>query len=171
MSQEEKELLQKMNLTAQPDTCKIWMFQANPLRYAVYDALADENLKEDTWLVSRYQTDIHAGDIALIWKARQRSGIYAVGDIVSNPQMMYDSEESTKYWKNETDQKQLRLRVKIRYGFKFIKHPILKTELEKISELKNMEILRHARGTNFRVTRSEWLVILTLLKKRLDLRQ
>ena len=95
-------------------------------------------------MASRYQSDIREGDGAIIWKARMRSGIYAVGDVISNPQMMYDSGESTKYWKNASDQEQLLLRVKIRYGFKFIQHPILKTELEKISELKSMEIFRHA---------------------------
>lgn len=59
--------------------------------------------KEDTWLVSRYRDDIRIGDITLIWKAGQRSGIYAVGEILTNPQEMYDPPESRKYWKSEVD--------------------------------------------------------------------
>ena len=50
MSLEEKEILQRMDLSAKPNNYKVWMFQANPLRYAVYDALADDNLKEDVWV-------------------------------------------------------------------------------------------------------------------------
>lgn len=53
----------------------VWIFQGNPKKYEVYNSLLDESLKEDTWLVSRYRDDIRIGDITLIWKAGQRSGI------------------------------------------------------------------------------------------------
>lgn len=82
---------------------KVWIFQGNPQRYRVYEALCDENLMEDTWLVSHYRNEIHIGDIGLIWKAREASGIYAVGEIISNPQMMSELPESSKYWIVEAD--------------------------------------------------------------------
>jgi hypothetical protein len=83
----------KMKTTEQ----RVWIFQGNPLRYKVYEALCDESLKEDTWLVSHYSNEIHIGDIGLIWKARKASGIYAVGTIISNPQVMSELPESGKY--------------------------------------------------------------------------
>jgi hypothetical protein len=66
----EKEAVKKAESNMEISKRKVWIFQGNPLRYKVYDSLCDENLKEDTWLVSRYLDEIHIGDIGLIWKAR-----------------------------------------------------------------------------------------------------
>jgi hypothetical protein len=172
MPDKDKERTQNVDCEAGLAQRKVWVFQGNPQRYEVYNSLLNENVKEAAWLVNRYRDEIHAGDIGLIWKARQRSGIYAVGDIISNPQMMYDLEESRKYWKYESDRNQKLLRVRIRYKLRLsIKNPLLKTELEKIPELRNMEILKRAIGTNFRVTPQEWQIILNLLKKRFDFKE
>ena len=169
MPEKDKEKTQNVDCEAELSHRKVWVFQGNPLRYEVYNSLADENVKEAAWLVTRYRDEIHVGDIGLIWKARQRSGIYAVGDIISSPQMMYDLEESRKYWKYESDRNQRLLRVVIRYKLRLkITNPLLKTELEKIPELRNMDIFKRAIGTNFRVTPREWQTILNLLKTRFD---
>jgi hypothetical protein len=84
---------------------------------------------------------------------------------------MYDSEQSTKYWVNESDRKQLMLRIKFRYELKLINNPILREELKNIPELQNMEIVRRPIGTNFKVTNDEWQAILDLLKKRFDFKE
>jgi hypothetical protein len=129
-------------------------------------------VKGAAWLVSRYQDEISASDIGLVWKAGQRSGIYAVGDVLSNPQMMYDLEESRKYWKFESDRNQKFLRVTIHYKLKLkLTNALLKAELQKIPKLRNLEIIKRPIGTNFRVTSEEWRVILDLLKKRFDFKE
>jgi hypothetical protein len=121
----------------------VWIFQGNPKKYEVYNSLLDESLKEDTWLVSRYRDDIRIGDIALIWKAGQRSGIYAVGEILTNPQEMYDPPESRKYWKSEVDKNKKAVRVLIQYKLKLrLTNALFSKELRLISELRNMEIFK-----------------------------
>jgi hypothetical protein len=150
---------------------RVWIFQANPQRYDVLNALADESLKEDVWLVSRYQNQIHDGHIGLIWMSGKEGGIYAVIDVISNPQMMYDSEQSTKYWLSEADKRQMLLRIKYRYKLKLINNPITRQELKNVSELENMEIFRRPIGTNFVVTTDEWQAILGLIKRRFDFKE
>ncbi len=145
----------------------VWIFQGNPLKYDLYNSLSDENLKEDTWLVSRYRNEMHIGDIALIWKARYASGIYAVGDIVTHPQEMFDLPESRKYWKFQSDRNKKALRVIVRYKLKLkLINALFSKELKKISGLQSMEIFIQPQGTNFRVKSSEWQIISDLLKQK-----
>ena len=167
--QEYKGIVQKMDSEA--GTRRVWIFQANPERYDILNSLADENLTEDVWLVSRYQNEIHSGHIGLIWMSGKEGGIYSVVDVISNPQMMYDSEQSTKYWTSETDKRQLMLRIKFRHRLKLINNPITRQELKNIPELENMEIFRRPIGTNFKVTNDEWQLILGLLEKRYNFKE
>lgn len=164
--QEYKQVIKKMDLEADTAQRKVWMFQANPEKYDILNALADDSFNDDVWLVSRYQNLIRSGHIGLIWMSGKEGGIFAVVDITSNPQMLYDSEQSTKYWISESDRSQLKLRVKIRYKLKLINNPILKEELKNIADLENMDIFRRPIGSNFKVTNEEWQIILNLLKKR-----
>jgi hypothetical protein len=153
----------KMKTTEQ----RVWIFQGNPLRYKVYEALCDESLKEDTWLVSHYSNEIHIGDTGLIWKARKASGIYAVGTIISNPQVMSELPESGKYWIDKTDRGKKILRVLIRYKLKLkLTNALFSKDLKKIPELRDMQIFKQSQGTNFRVGPSQWQVIKELLKRK-----
>jgi hypothetical protein len=101
----------------------------------------------------------------------KESGIYAVGDITSNPEFLVDSPQSTKYWVYDADKSQRRLRVKYKYRLKLVNNPIMRAELKSIPELQNMEIFKQPQGTNFRVTNEEWEIILDLLKERYCLEQ
>jgi predicted RNA-binding protein with PUA-like domain len=144
---------------------KIWIFQAVPTRYDLLGALADKSLTEDVWMVKQYVNEIRSGHIGLLWMAGKKAGIYALVDVISDPQMLRESEQSAKYWLDDFDRGQLRLRVKI-LRKSVLTNPILKDELKHIPELKNMEIFRQPQGTNKRVTNEEWNHILPLLKKR-----
>jgi len=168
---EYKQVIQKMDFEADTAQRKVWIFQANPQRYDVLNALADESINIDTWLVSRYIHEIRSGHLGLIWMSGKESGIYAVIDIFANPEKICDSDESTKYWVNESDKRVPMLRIKYRYKLKLINNPITRAELKNIPELRNMEILKNARGTNFRVTNEEWQVILRLLRQRFDFKE
>lgn len=129
------------------------------------NALAEE-FEEDVWTVNQHKNDIHAGDIGIIWMSGKEGGIYAIADIISNPEYLYDSEASTKYWLSKEDRRHKRLRVKIKYKLKLINNPIMKEELRSIAELKNLSIFRQPQGTNFPVTDDEWEIISNLIKER-----
>jgi hypothetical protein len=142
-------------------------FLGNPEKYWVYNSLFDESLKEATWLVSRYRDEIRVGDVALIWKACQRSGICAVGEIITDPQEMYDLPESGKYWKFEIDKNRKAVRVLIHYKLKLkLTNTLLGQELRTMPELRSMEIFEQTQGTNFRVSNIQWQVIRNLLKTK-----
>ena len=144
---------------------RVWIFQANPRRYDILNALADD-FEEDVWAINQYKGRIHNGDIGIIWMSGKEGGIYAIADVVSDPEYLVDSEASTKYWTSEADKSQKRLRVRIRYRLKLINNPIMRDELRNIPELKNTAIFKQPQGTNFPVSSDEWEIISGLIKER-----
>lgn len=146
--------------------CHVWIFQANPKRYDILNALADERLDEDVWLVSQYKDSIKKGDIGLVWMSGKEAGIYAVIDIISDPAYLRESKVSAQYWISEEDKEQIRLRIKYKYKIKLMNDYVSREELKNIPELANMKIFKIAQGTNFPVTNEEWNAISDLIKKR-----
>lgn len=69
---------------------RIWIFQANPDRYDVLNALSDSELESQCWQVNQNAEKIKKGDIALIWMSGKEAGIYAVTEVISNPMVMED---------------------------------------------------------------------------------
>jgi predicted RNA-binding protein with PUA-like domain len=69
--------------------------------------------------------------------------------------------EQAKYFKEKADaDKFLRKKsVTIKY-LKIIAHPLLEQECRKDPIISDMEIMKHPRGTNFRLTREQWNRIL-----------
>lgn len=162
---EYRDTAKKLDTQIRSGKSKVWIFQANPRRYDILNALADE-FEVDTWTINQYKNYIRAGHIALIWMSGKEAGIYAVADIISDPEFMIDSEESTKYWLSYEDKSQRRLRVKIKYTMKMINNPIMKEELREIKELRNFSIFRQPQGTNFPVSEDEWKIISRLIRQR-----
>ena len=146
---------------------RVWIFQSNPERFDILNAL--EELDEDAWGVRRYKTEIKAGDIGLIWMSGSKDGgIYAISEIITNPDYISEAKEVAKFWHAEDDKEKVKLRVKLKYKLKFLNNPILRSELKNIDELKNMSIFRQAQGVNHPVTESEWNIISELVKQRLS---
>ena len=146
--------------------CHIWLFQANPQRFDILNALADDRLNEDVWLVNQHKNEIKKGDIGLIWMSGKEAGIYAVVDIVSDPEFLVDSLIASQYWISDEDRQQRKLRVKYRYKIKFPDRPIYKQELKNIPELSSLSILNFFQGTNFPVREEEWRIISGFIEKK-----
>jgi len=53
MLQTYQQVIQKMNVEAETAQRRVWIFQANPHRYDILNALADEGLTEKVWLVNQ----------------------------------------------------------------------------------------------------------------------
>ena len=167
--QKYKEIIAEMDSEAKESQRTVWIFQANPQRYDILNALADESIDEDVWEVNQHKNEICAGDIGVIWMSGNEGGIYGIFDITSNPQKLRDSPESAKYWVNESEKMLLKLRIKNKIKLKLINNPIRREEVKNIPELQGMEIFRMPRGTNFKISNEEWKAILGLLKKRYDI--
>lgn len=74
-----------------------WALAANPKDYRIEDAIS--NLDIDFWTTAG--SKIQIGDSVLIWKTiggSKKRGIVALGEVISNPQMM--SDEQNPYWNN-----------------------------------------------------------------------
>jgi hypothetical protein len=137
--------------------CKVWIFQATPKRYNLLGRLKEIKVGDkDFWEINQHKEEILNGHVALIWLCGDEAGIYALADIISNPEMLVDSEDSTKHWTHDKDKLQKKLRVKIRFSL------ILKGNYITGEELKRKSL----QGTNFAVTESEWLNISKMIRQR-----
>lgn len=148
------------------ETIKVWIFQANPNRYDICNALSDETLDKNSWYVAKHKDKIKEGDMVLIWMSGKEAGIYAVAEIMSNPSLMFDTPESEKYWVNEKDRGRELIRVKIRIIKKLLNNPVFRQELRNIEGLKNLSIFKFSQGTNFPVREEEWKIIKQQIEKR-----
>ncbi|OHB98643.1 MAG: hypothetical protein A2W74_01220 [Planctomycetes bacterium RIFCSPLOWO2_12_38_17] len=148
-----------------PSSDNIWIFQANPTRYDILNALADDKIcSEIHWLVNQHKKDILKGHIGIIWLSGRESGIYAVTEIMTDPQIMAEPESEKKYWTDPSDKADDKLRVKMRIVRNLIGNPIIKESIRHTNGLGNLSILRCSQGTNFSVTQDEWNVIKTMIK-------
>lgn len=148
----------------------VWVFQANPTRFDVFNALSDPEVQRHHWQVNQNINKIKKGDIALIWMSGKEAGIYAVAEIASNPSIMGEPPAEEKYWLSCEDRGVERLRVELINKTVLINSPVYRYELKAIEELKNLSILRVAQGTNFPVSPAEWYVIKELIDNKINSR-
>src|SRR5262245_42088155 len=64
---------------------RAWVFQANPDNYDIDAAL--HRLDRIWWRVPRYTSEVHAGDVAVLWRSGSDAGVVGVGRIASEPQI------------------------------------------------------------------------------------
>jgi len=166
LDSKESKALENENITSSlSEANRVWIFQANPNRYDILNALADNEIgTEKHWLVNQHKNEISTGDIGLIWLSGREGGIYAVAEITSNPEMLVASEKEEKYWIDTDDKNKERLRVKMELKINLLNNPITKEVIRNTAGLENLSIFRQSQGTNFRVTENEWKII----KNKLD---
>lgn len=145
----------------------VWIFQANPTRYDILNALTDSGVNQYTWQINQHANDIKKGDIALIWMSGKDAGIYAVAEITSSPAIMRDFPEEEKYWTSSGDIGKLLLRAGLTITKVLVNSPIYRYELKAIRELEKLRILKMPQGTNFPVSTPEWDIIKALLENKL----
>jgi len=137
----------------------VWIFQGNPDRYDVLNALSDKEIGNSIhWLVNQHKQKIKKGHIALIWMSGKEAGIYAIARIETNPRQLAESPAEKKYWTGN-EERDVANRVRLTVIRRLINNPILKEKLLKIPELSQLSILRQFQGTNFPVKESEWQII------------
>lgn len=140
-----------------PIADNIWIFQANPQRYDILNALADEEIGSNIcWTVNQYKNDIAKGHIGIIWLSGREAGIYAILEIVSDPQFMEEPAAEKKYWTDSVDKEGEKLRVKMKIAKNMLSNPLTKETIRNTDGLQNLSILRMPQGTNFKVTSDEW---------------
>lgn len=145
-----------------PPTRNVWLFQANPAKYNLSAALQNVSPgDQDDWYVSRYGDEMRPGDIALLWQGGPRAGLYAIGEITGE---IFQRPISS--WRDEAVRVDaLESAVPFRYTH-VLPAPILRETLLQDPTLAEMQIIRAAQGTNFKVRQDEWRKIQELLRER-----
>jgi hypothetical protein len=145
------------------DDISVWIFQGNPNRYDILNALSDKDIGNTIhWLVRQHKNKVHKGHLVLLWMSGSEAGIYALARVECEPSLMKENEPEKRYWLSETE-KELEVRVRLSVLKRLINKPILREELLKIPELSKLSILRQFQGTNFPVKDSEWNIIYQLM--------
>lgn len=144
----------------------VWIFQGNPQRYDVLNALSDDETGNNIhWLVNQHRKDIKKGHLGLIWMSGFDSGIYAITRINNDPKLMEEYAAEKKYWMNSSKENDKAIRVEMSILKRLTNCPILKKNLIHVSGLEKLSILRQFQGTNFPVRNSEWQIISRLIPK------
>jgi hypothetical protein len=145
------------------DDISVWVFQGNPNRYDILNALNDIEIGNTIhWLVKQNKNKIHKSHLVLIWMSGKESGIYALARVECEPMLLKENEPERKYWLGD-DESIVENRVRLTILKRLVNKPILKEELLKIPELSKLSILRQFQGTNFPVRESEWKIICQLI--------
>lgn len=145
---------------SQKSSSGVWIFQANPKWYRFIDKL-NFGTDRETWRVMRFKKEIKKGDTVMFWVSGTTAGIYAIGAIDTDPMEIYNDKETAQFCTPQYAQaypivENICTRVWVKYTKKFIDSPISKEQLKTNDILKNLSILRHPQGTNFKVTKEEW---------------
>lgn len=132
---------------------RTWIFQANPDRYRISDSLRSE--EREMWNLNQHTREVHAGDRVFIWISGESAGIYAVGTVTSEPVKMPDTPTGQGYWRERQGGKQPRPRVDVKYTRKRLDRPLLREFMLADPVLRDLEIIKSPRGTNFPVSERE----------------
>jgi hypothetical protein len=149
-----------------PVSERVWIFQANPQRYDILNALADNEIGEEMhWTVNQHKKEIDKGDVGIIWLSGKEAGIYAITEILTAPTIMEEPETERKYWTDTEDKEGDKLRVKMKIIKNMLSCPLTKEKIKLTNGLQHMSIFLNPRGTNFPVKSDEWDKIRDLIKQ------
>jgi hypothetical protein len=131
---------------------RYWALQVNPKNYRIAEAVRDHSIGQ--WLTGR--SGISAGDRVAIWKtlgdASGKRGIIALGEVLSDPENVSDSENP--YWLNHEMASVASPRVLVRYRTA----PNLPLWVGGPADilLQSLAVARAQGGTAFKITESQW---------------
>lgn len=131
-----------------------WAFFCRPDMYDAAEAISSG--QGDSWLVKSH--DVRAGDSAIIWQGRDRSGrrgILAFADVLSDPEEIPPDSE---HWLQEPIPGP---RVRIRYR-SAPRLPLLFESGLLPPELTDLNVAKATGGTVFHVTPAEWDALIRL---------
>lgn len=129
---------------------RAWFFQANPKLYDIDAALGV--LDRLWWRVPQYTSEIHVGDVVVIWRSGVNAGIVGVGRVVGEPQLRdADVTEQPFYLTPDVAGQVTRARLQVR-SVPFI----AKEQVRAIPQLRQHQILVAPMGTVFPLSENEW---------------
>jgi len=148
---------------ASSGTSQVWLFQANPKYYDLVASLRESRVgDENNWVVTRHREEMHPGDTVILWQGGKSAGIYAIGQLTSEPYQ--------RDW--EPDQQRIAERpyaasewwISLRYTL-ILDEPLSRATIKADPLLQNLAVLKFAQASNYRVSPEEWAMIEELIGK------
>lgn len=131
-----------------PDGSQVaWIFQGNPDRYDVMDAVT--NLEECTWTVHQYANKVRPGDMAYIWESGRNAGVIAIGQVLTKPEPMTRLDEEEPYFRDASlvgSEPAPRVRIGIQ---RVLSAKITRDQFKDHPILSQATILKQPQGTVF----------------------
>jgi len=137
---------------------RTWIFQSNPQKFNIDDELF--NKEEIEWTAKVYKDNIKTGDRAFIWRAD--GGVKGSGGIVALGSIKHNSHHD-----NIIKNSGCEITIKIEeYRPNKADGMLPKEKLEKMTELKNIDIVKCPNGSIFKVKNDEAALLESLWFKR-----
>jgi hypothetical protein len=129
-----------------------WIFNANPDKWDVIRALKDGAM--ETWQVNQNTSKIAAGDLFALYVTGSNRGVYALGTVKTDPDVIPDDERSGAYRIDMTPDRSNQLRAEIGIDISLVDAPI------DYATLSSDPILSSAafgtQGTNIALDHKAW---------------
>ncbi len=137
-----------------------WIFQGNPDIYNIINALKGGHLQ--SWKVAAHKDKINIGDKVIIWQTGNKSGCYALAEVVSNVGFIKEEDFELQHYvkKQNTDKSE---RVKLKIVKYFTDKPILWPTIKDLIEFSNFKAGNQ--GTNFTATKEQYAIIFAMDNK------
>jgi hypothetical protein len=144
-----------------------WLFQFSLMTCRWLDRIK-ETKEPEQWLASQHSKQIREGDIAAIWGSGLKSGVYAIGQIITKPAKK-PQHRQTKYFLIKKDDTKFceKSSAIAKYSKVIYDKHLLHDEYTKDPILLEMPVLMNPKGTNFRLTTEQWNRIIELIEERL----
>ena len=137
-----------------------WIFQCNPEKFNINMVL--EEGRECSWVVTRYKDDIKEGDLGFLWVSGEKAGIIAGFEVLSPSSKEINETDPTGWISGEEEKSQERCLIKIIDIYEEIS--VTRTKLQKTNFGKNLSIIKNPQGTNFKISKDEYVKIDDMLK-------
>lgn len=140
-----------------------WVFQGNPRVFDVCSAVSE--LRELTWLVTRYRNEINVGDRVFIWQSGSRAGVVALATVLTSPAAIEDGEVERSFRllpMPDNERKTHRVRLRVDWVFHEI---ITKQTWMEHEVLRSAPIITMPSGTNFPLSDEQADLALAMVMK------
>ena len=157
-----------------------WIFICNPKFWAIDDFL-EQNIEISTWKITEWQKDhVKKGDLAVIrvgldkrtkielnGREKLSSGIYAVAEIIGEPE--YKSNKDDNFWLDKEMSNEKAWRAKIRYTKNLLDSPLLIKDLKLINEINKQSVLiKSQQSSSWPANKLEFEKIMDIINIQLE---
>ena len=142
------------------DEPRYWIFQPTRSDYHLPSAIAKKQVgEEDEWPVVRNVGDMHPGDRVLFYQMRVDQGVYAAGELVSEPYA--DRQLEGEFAGDGGPAEKI---VRVRYTH-ILREPFTREVMNAVPTLRKMHMMRSSDCINCVVTPEEWAELLRLVEQ------